>query len=504
MKQELTTELPPSENQPSYWLPLIAIIIGAFVAILNNSLINVALPKLMNVFGSTQDRIQWVLTGYMLASGIIIPITGYAGDRFGYKKFFIIAISVFTGGAFLCAIAWSDMSLIIARVISGLGGGVIMPLSMAIIYKIVPRNKIGAALGLWGISAMVAPAVGPTLSGYLIEWLNWRYLFIINIPIGLFAIFMVSILLKETEVDKTKTFDFIGFLLVATSAGTLLYAFSNGNSVGWTSFEIVFLIYISISTLLLLIWYEGKIANPIVDLSLLKNFPFTLSVVTASLVTVGLFGGIFLMPIFLQNIQQVSAIDTGLLLMPQAIAMAVFMPVAGKLFDKIGVIPLGLGGLTLLSTMTYELHKLTVDTPHDWIITVLVIRGIGISLCMMPLSTAGMNAVSPQQVGNASSLSNLIRQVAGSLAIAILTMIMQKRVAFHSGHIADTISLSNPAVSSLGSSPVLSLDTIGSLIRLEATTRGIADAFWASSLPLFLCIPLVLFFIRPKKKPQEN
>lgn len=190
--------------------------------------------------------------------------------------------------------------------------------------------------------------------------------------------------------------------------------------------------------------------------------------------------------------------------MPQAIAMALFMPVSGRLFDKIGVIPLGLSGLLLLSTMTYELHKLTVDTPHDWLITVLVLRGIGISLCMMPLSTAGMNAVNPRQVGNASSLSNLIRQVAGSMAIAILTMIMQKRAAAHTSHIADTITLSNPAVSNMGNSSSLSMDTIGSLIQLEATTRGISDTFWVSALPLFFCIPLVFFFKLSKKKPQGN
>lgn len=504
MGNELTVEAPSKKGQPSFWLPLIAIIIGAFVSILNNSLINVAIPKLMNVFGSTQDKIQWVLTGYMLASGVIIPISGYAGDRLGYKKFFLISLSVFTIGAFLCSIAWSDTTLIIARIIQGLGGGIIMPISMAIIYKIVPRNQIGMALGLWGISAMVAPAIGPTLSGYLIEWFNWRFLFIINIPIALFAIFMASILLHETEVDNTKTFDFMGFFLVALSAGTLLYALSNGNAEGWTSFEIVFLFYIAISSLILLIWVEMGKENPIIDLSLFKNFPFILSVVAASLITVGLFGGIFLMPIFLQNIQQMSAIDTGILLMPQAVAMALTMPVSGKLFDKIGVLPLGLVGLTFLSTMTYELHKLTIDTPHAWLITVLVVRGIGMGLCMMPVSTAGMNAVNPKQVGNASSLSNLIRQVAGSMAIAILTMIMQKRTVFHGSHIADTITLSNPAIFQVNGSSSLNLSTLGSIIQLEATTRGIADTFWVSSVPLFLCIPLVFLFIKRKKAPQGS
>lgn len=500
MGTELTAQLPPGEKQQSYWLPLLAIIIGAFVAILNNSLLNIAIPQLMNVFGSTQDRIQWVLTGYMLASGIIIPISGYAGDRLGYKKFFMLSLAVFTGGAFLCAIAWSDMTLIIARVIQGIGGGVIMPISMALIYKIVPRNQIGMALGLWGISAMVAPAVGPTLSGYLIEWFNWRFLFIINIPIALFALFMVSILLKETEIDKTKTFDFMGFFLVATSCATMLYALSNGNKVGWTSFEIVFLLYIAVSALILLIWVEKGKENPIIELDLFKNFPFMLSLVIASFLTVGLMGGMFLIPIYFQNIQHVSAVDTGILLMPQAIAMALMMPIAGKLFDKFGAIPVGVVGLILAAVPSYELYRLTVDTSHSWINFVLIIRGIGLGLCMMPFNTAGMNAVLPKQVGNASSLSNLIRQVAGSVAIAILTMIMQKRGVIHGSHMAESISLDNPAIFQVGgSSSPINLSTLGGLIQLESMTRGIADTFWIAALPLFVCIPLVFFFRKPKE-----
>jgi len=494
---------PPAETPGYRWLALIAVIVGAFVAILNNSLINVAIPKLTNVFGSTTDRIQWVLTGYMLASGVIIPISGYMGDRLGYKKFFIISLSVFTAGTLLCAVAWSDTSLIVARIIAGLGGGVIMPISMSIIYKIMPREQIGMALGLWGISAMVAPAVGPTLSGYLIEWFNWRFLFIINIPVALLAIVLVSVLLKETERIEGREFDTWGFVLAAVSAGTLLYALSNGQSKGWTSFEIVALLFISFWSFVFLLWVETGKEHPIIDLSLFKNFTYTLSVISASLVTVGLFGGVFLTPIFLQNIQGVSAIDTGIILIPQAVAMAVMMPVAGRLFDKVGVIPLGLTGLTLMSVMTYELHRLTVDTSFGWLETVLAIRGIGIGLCMMPLSTAGMNAVAPQQVGNASSLSNLIRQVAGSFGIAVLTAIMQQRAALHAQHISESVTDQGMQYfqSILGTSAIT---TLGGVIQREALTWAIADTFVISAIPLFITIPLVFLFKQKKKAPQAQ
>jgi EmrB/QacA subfamily drug resistance transporter len=494
---------PPTESSGQRWLALIAVIVGAFVAILNNSLINVALPKLTNVFGSTTDRIQWVLTGYMLASGVIIPISGYMGDRLGYKKFFIISLSVFTIGTLFCALAWSDTSLIFARIIAGLGGGVIMPISMAIIYKIMPREQIGTALGLWGISAMVAPAVGPTLSGYLIQYYSWRLLFVINIPIAILAILLVSILLKETEKVKGKSFDTLGFVLVATSAGTLLYALSNGQSKGWTSLEIVTLLFISFWSFVFLLWVEIGKENPIINLSLLKNFTYTLSVISASLVTIGLFGGIFLTPLFLQNIQGVSAMDTGEILIPQALAMAIMMPIAGRLFDKIGVIPLGLVGLTLTSVMTYQLHRLTVDTSFHWLETVLAVRGIGIGLCMMPLSTAGMNAVAPQQVGNASSLSNLIRQVAASMGIAVLTAIMQHRSALHAQYISESVDSTGMQYfqNIFGSSAV---STVSGLIQREAAAWAIGDTFLISAIPLFITIPLVLLFKKRKKAPQAQ
>lgn len=492
---------PPAELSAYRWLALIAVIVGAFVAILNNSLINVAIPKLTNVFGSTTDRIQWVLTGYMLASGVIIPISGYMGDRLGYKKFFILSLSVFTAGTLFCAVAWSDTSLIIARIIAGLGGGVIMPISMSIIYKIMPREQIGTALGLWGVSAMVAPALGPTLSGYLIEWFNWRFLFIVNIPVALLAILLVSVLLKETEVIKGKKFDTWGFVLAAVSAGTLLYALSNGQSVGWTSFEIVGLLFISFWSLAFLLWVETGKEHPIIDLNLFKNFTYTLSVISASLVTIGMFGGVFLTPIFLQNIQGVSPIDTGIILIPQAIAMAIMMPVAGKLFDKFGVIPLGLIGLTVTSIMTYELHRLTPDTSFFWLETVLTIRGIGMGLCMMPLSTAGMNAVTPQQVGGASSLSNLIRQVAGSLGIAVLTAIMQQRTILHAQQISESVTDAGmqyfQSVFSSSAGTVL-----GGIIQREALSWAIADTFLISAIPLFITIPLVLLFKKKKEAPQ--
>lgn len=507
------------EESASYkWVALISVILGAFVAILNQSLINVALPKLVAVFGSTTQDIQWVLTGYMLASAIVIPASGFLGDKYGYKKVLIASLVLFTFGSLLCGLAWSDSSLIAFRVFSGLSGGFIMPISMAIIYMIMPREQVGVALGLWGIAAMVAPAVGPTLSGYIIQYFSWRLLFFISIPVGIFAIIMCSMLLKETPKKENMIFDKTGAVLSVIMFGTLLLALSKGQSEGWTSFYIVSLLFTAFFSFLLLLWVESGKEQPLLDFNFFKNPVFSLSTLTSSLVMMGMFGGVFLTPIYLQNIQGLSAIDTGLLMMPQSIAMAVMMPISGKLFDKYGVVPLGLIGVSIMAVTTYELHLLTVDTPNDWLNIVLTIRGIGIGMCMMPLTTAGMNAIPRHLVGKASSLSNVMRQVAGSFGIAILTTIMSQRQTYHGTTISENLTIT----SDTGSQVIQSISSLyvqggidaatasggasyvlAGLIQKEAAARAIADTFLISAIPLFITVPLILFFIQKKKKDSE-
>lgn len=506
------------ERSGGMWITLLAILMGTFVAILNNSLINVALPTLVNVFGSTTDTIQWVLTGYMLANAVVIPMSGSLGDKFGYKRIFLLSLTAFTASSVLCALAWSDTSIIAFRIIQGLSGGFIMPIGMSMIYMVVPREKIGMALGLFGIASMVAPAIGPTLGGYLIQYLSWKFLFLISVPVGIFAIIMSSALLKETTKKPDLEFDYPGAILSIIACGSLLLALSKGQSEGWTSFYIVSLLFVAFSALALFIWVELGKKEPLLNLSLFKIPVFTLSVITSSFVMTGMMGGIFIMPIFLQNIQGMTAMDSGLLLMPQSIAMAVMMPISGKLLDKYGIGPIALVGLSIMGIMTYELHNLEADTPHHWLNTILTIRGLGIGLCMMTLSTVGMNAVPRAIVGNASSLSNVIRQVMSSFGIAILTMVMTTRTHFHSAAISESISVTSltaaeflkgltgmytqagvdAAAAQGGASSILA----GLIVR-ESTVRGMADALLISAIPIFVSIPLLYFLHKKPTPPKE-
>lgn len=498
------------------WLALLVLILGTFLAILDNSLMNVAIPKLMAVFGSTSTEIEWVVTGYMLASAVVVPMGGFLADRFGYKTTFLTTVSAFIVGSVLCGIAWSDTSLIIFRIIQGLGGGFIMPVGMAMLYQIMPRSKIQVAMGIWGISAMAAPAMGPTLSGYLIDNFSWRYLFYINVPIGIVAVGLGLIILKETPKRAGLKFDYVGSILCMIVFSTLLLALTDGQADGWTSFYIVSLFFISISCFILLVYIELGKDNPIMDFRLFKNSVFTISLAASSFVMISMQGGIYMMPIFLQNVTGLTPMQTGLVMMPQSIAMAFMMPVAGKLVSKYGVVPLSIVGLAIIGFTTLEMHVLSQQTSTHWISGLLVIRGIGIGLCMMPLSSAGMNTLPNHLIGRASSVSNVVRNVMASLGIALLTSIMNNKSTQFGVRFNESISTNTPAYADFQTNVVhryleLGTDTSSAsggvigvlygLVQKEALTRAIADTLMVSAVPAFIAIFLVIF-MRQKKKSE--
>ncbi|AEG60774.1 DHA2 family efflux MFS transporter permease subunit [Desulforamulus ruminis] len=504
-----------AEKEASFWLPLFVLVIGAFAAILNSSSINVAIPKLMSIFGVSANDIQWVITAYMLTSAVVIPITGYLGDRFGGKRVYILSTAAFTAGSILCAFAWSSNSLIVFRVIQGIGGGIIMPITMVLIYRIVPIEKIGLALGVWGMAAVMGPAVGPTVGGYILEHFSWRLLFIINVPVGIVGVLLSIYLLKETPIKKDTKFDFWGFLFAAVGFFALLLALSQGSKEGWSSYYIVMLFILSFFTLLLFVLVELFSEDPMMDLRLLKNKTFLYTTIVGSLINIGLYGGVFLTPLFAQNLMGLSAYDTGILLFPSAMVSGVMMPVSGILFDKFGAKVVGLIGVTITAVATLDMYHLDVNTSQMTVVIIMCIRSFGIGLSMMPLMTAGMNVVAKHLIGRASSLGNVIRQVASSFGIAVLTTIMQNRQTFHAATLSEGVSYSSPVAANIikqvqgallssgaGSDDSTSgaISMVVGLVQKQAMALAINDTFLISALFVFAAIPLI-FLINEKKKP---
>jgi EmrB/QacA subfamily drug resistance transporter len=512
-RQEPGGGSPPAAGGKIPMAALLTLIIGAFMAILDGSIVNVALPRMMAIFGSTADQIQWVLTGYMLTTGMVIPVTGYLSDRFGGKKIYILSLAAFTVGSALCSLAWSNNSLVVARVIQAVGGGMMMPVSMAMIYYIVPREKIGMALGIWGVTAMVAPSIGPTLGGYLVDNFSWQWIFTINIPIGIAAVFLSMAILKETPLKSGLKADFPGIILCAAGCFALLLALSEGQDKGWTSLYIVNLFIFSGFTLALFVIWELITDQPMLDIRLLKNITFAASLVCVSIATIGLFSAIFLIPLFVQNVQGLTPLQTGLLMMPAAIASGIMMPISGRLFDEIGALPLCLVGLTVTAITTFQLHTITYDISYRELQLIMIERALGLGLCMMPLTTAGMNTIPQFLIGRASAMGNLVRQISASFGIAYLTYVMLHRQGYHAAVIADSVSWTSPAavsvmqqlqglLSQAGYSPQGAAGILRGLVLREALIRGLADAFVVSTVIIAIAIPFV--FLLSKKRVEKQ
>jgi EmrB/QacA subfamily drug resistance transporter len=502
------------DNEGLYqWLALLTVVFGTFMAILDTSIVNIAIPKMMAVYSVSTDQIKWVLTSYMLAMGAVIPLTGYLGDTFGTKKVYLFALAIFTIGSAFCGIAWSNTVMIVARVIQALGGGLIMPVSMSIIYQVIPLEKRGMALGVWGIAAMAAPAIGPTLSGYIIQNLDWHLIFTINIPIGITGFILSELLLKEFPKKPVKKFDLLGFITSTTGLVCILYVLGEGSGIDWNDFSNVFLLTLGISSLILFVINELFHEAPLLDLRLLKIWPFTLSILISSSVNIALYGGIFLLPLFLQNLRGYTPMQTGLLLFPGAVATAITMPISGKLFDKVGAKPIVIPGMIILILTSFELAKLNMDTSSHTITLLVMARGLGLGLAMMPATTAGMNAVPKHLVGRASALSNVIRQVAGSLSITILTTILTTRQVINYTRIAEQVSVFNPnsmqllklLQSRLGGQSA-AVATLFGVVQKQAFVQAIQDtlAFTVIMAVITLLISLLLQKKPPAKEPVPD
>jgi len=413
------------------WIAISVVIIGTFMAVLDSSIVNVAIPKMMTIFRASTDQIEWILTGYMLTMSIVIPLTGYLGDRFGLKKLYICALTIFTIGSALCGLATSTETMVAARVVQAIGGGMIMPVGMAMIYKLVPLEKRGVALGIWGIAAMAAPAIGPTLSGYIIQYMDWRLIFTINIPVGVIGVTLAIILLKETPTRKDKTFDIFGAITCAVGLFSLLLSLSKGNSEGWTSGYILGLFAVAAISLISFIFIELHHKDPLLELRMLKVFPYSLSMIISTITTVGMYGALFLMPLYLQNLRGYTPMQSGMLMLPAAIVTGIMMPISGKLFDKFGAKWVTVIGLSILTIASYLLSTLSLETSYNTVMMIMMIRGIGMGLAIIPAQTAGMNTIPRELSGRATALNSTIKQISGSFGIAILTTILGHRQVFY-------------------------------------------------------------------------
>ena len=424
--------LSPAEEKYA-WEVLGVVMIGTLMSALDTSIVNVSLPAIMADFGSSLDQIEWVVTAYMLAFATLMPLTSWIRDRVGQKALYTAALAIFTVGSVLCGMAWNLPVLIFARVLQALGGGALPPVGMAMISDVFPPKERGKALGYWGMGVIIGPAFGPTLGGWLTKVFGWRSIFMINLPIGIIGVIMALRLLRPDKpaASTHKPFDFWGFIFLSVFLISFLLGLSKGEHEGWTSSYILSCFSLSALSLIGFFLVESLTKHGIVDLGLFKNAIFSASMVVTVVRSVALFGGSFLLPVFLQQLHGLDEVQTGLILLPGSLAIGVMMPMTAKLTDRFGPRLMTIVGLIGVSMFMYMYRNIDVNTSTWDIVFPTIIRGVGIALLFTPVMTTALNSISKASVGMASAMLNLASQIGGSVGIAVLAMTLDHRVKFH-------------------------------------------------------------------------
>ncbi|MGH3781026.1 MAG: DHA2 family efflux MFS transporter permease subunit [Pseudonocardiaceae bacterium] len=410
---------------PAGWgLPLMVLIIGMFMSVLDTSIVNVAIPTIQTEFGGTTDDVQWVVTGYTLTLGVVVPITAWLGDRVGLKRLYNLALLAFAAGSALCGLAGDLNSLVIFRIIQAIPGGILPVITLSILLRIVPREKLGAAMGLYGLGIVFAPGVGPVLGGYLVEYVNWRLIFYINVPIGILGAVAATLVLPRFPRVAGRRFDVLGFLTVGGGLFALLLATSEGETWGWGSYRILGLLTYGVLSLALFVVIELEVADPLLDIRIFRYWAYTNSLLLIAVLMIVMYSILFYIPQFLQQAQGWGAFDAGLTLLPQALVMAVLMPIAGRVYDRIGPRWPATIGLTIVTAGSYLLHTITLDTPREHVMWLMTMLGVGLGMAFMPILTGGVAVIPLTRSGAASALNNVVQRVSGALGLAMLTAIL--------------------------------------------------------------------------------
>ena len=487
---------------------LAAMLFGMFIAILNQTLLNVALPKINTEFNISASTGQWLMTGFMLVNGILIPISAFLFNKYSYRKLFIIGLTLFTLGSLVCAISFNFPIMMSGRVLQAIGAGILMPLGSNVIVTIFPPEKRGVAMGTMGIAMILAPAIGPTLSGYIVQNYDWNVMFYGMFFIGIIAIVIGLFWFKLYQSTTNPKADIPGIIYSTIGFGSLLYGFSEAGNKGWGSTEIVTMFIVGTVFIIFFILRELRMKAPMLSLEVLKYPTYTLTTVINMIVMMSLYGGMILLPLYLQNLRGFSALDSGLLLLPGALVMGALGPVAGKLLDTIGIKPLAIFGIGIMTYATWELSKLNMDTTYLHIMWIYIVRSFGMAFIMMPIMTAGMNALPPRLISHGNAFVNTMRQLAGSIGTAILVTVMTTQQTNHLSAFSEELDKTNPVIQDHmrelaqqygGESAAMKL--LLEHVNKLASVEGVNDAFIVATIISAIALILSLF-LQGKKKAQ--
>src|ERR1700753_3663922 len=502
------------------WVITITVILAALLELIDTTIVNVALPDIMGNLGATLEDSGWIVTGYAVANVIILPMSGWLGDRFGRKNYFITSILLFTAASFLCGNAHSLSELIAFRVLQGLAGGGLLSTAQAILMETWPREEIGTATALFGLGAVVGPTVGPTIGGYITDHFSWPWIFYVNIPVGALAAFLALTYIHKTpNHGKGKPIDWWGIALLALAVGSLQVILEKGESEDWFAKTYILVLTITaILGLLLFIWRELSIEHPIVNFGIMRHRSFAVGMFTSFVLGFGLYGSVFVFPVFCQNLLGFNAQQTGELLFPGGLCTIMMMPFIGKMLNKgIPAQFMATIGMFLFFVFTNMLSHSTLETGEINVLIPLLIRGVGMALLFVPLTTLAIADLKGAEMGQGTGLNNMMRQLGGSFGIAALTTIIHIRQAKHRSDLLTNINPYNNAFlqrmsllehgfmakgkSALDATQMAYHAIEGAVVR-QSLLLTYNDAYLLSGLIMLFSIPLL--YLQPFKKGKVS
>jgi DHA2 family multidrug resistance protein len=430
------------------WIVAGTVLTGTIMAVLDSSIVNVALPSMTGTLSATVEEITWVITGYILAQVIVMPITGMLSQRFGRKNVLMFSVAAFTIASMLCGLARSLPLMVIFRVLQGVGGGALITIPQAILRETFPAEEQGMAMGIYGMGVVLAPAFGPTLGGWLTDNYSWPWIFYINVPVGIMCIMLVSRFIHDPPylVRQKGRIDWEGLGLLTVGLGALQLMLEQGERNDWfDSSYIVTLLAVALVGLALFVWRELAAERPAVELHVLNNASFTSATMLGGVLGMGLMGSIFLLPLFLQQLLGYDAMTSGIAMMPRSLAMAVIMPIGGRFYNKIGPKIFVGAGLAISALSFYALSKLTTNVGFWDIFWPQLWQGVGFSLIFLALSTAALATIPRPMMTQASGLYNVVRQIFGSVGIAIAASQLTSGINKYNAVIRNDMSYNDPA-----------------------------------------------------------
>lgn len=491
------------------WIITFTVITASLLELIDTTIVNVAIPQIQGNLGATLEDVAWLSTGYAVANVIILPMSGWLGSRFGRKNYFLTSIILFTITSFLCGNATGLTELVIFRIIQGLAGGGLISNAQAILLETWPREDVGIATALFGLGAVVGPTFGPTIGGYILEISNWPWIFYVNIPVGILAAYCTYTFVRETPKDgKGKPVDWWGIALLAITIGSLQTVLEKGESEDWfATGYIIVLTVVTVLGFLLFIWRETTTPEPVVNFKILRHRSFAIGMFTSFVLGFALYGSTFVFPVFAQNLLGFSALQTGELFIAGGLCTICMMPFIGIMLKK-GVPAqfLATGGMLMFFLFSQMLTNSTLASGTDSFFWPLVIRGFGMALLFVPLTTLAMQDLQGAEIGQGSGLNNMSRQLGGSFGVATLTTIIHLRQGFHRSNLLSYYNEYNPAFNerlntmingfvskgkSLTEAKLMAMKAMDGALMKQTMLLTYNDGFWIGGIVMLVSIPLL-------------